>query len=206
MPTQSVAKQIKAFLDKHTLNLSPAMAAQAVVKQIKGTYNGRWDRIGSKRLLFVMNEGTSIFEHMEAYADLASQFGAVNFTGNSRWFELFLSKPSEHSTFTSIKDLEKCIYAARRFGNAYSGIVCIDISDWSDSFDSMLFWRFLSSLNTYPQSTVFAFSLYSNDKSHVLNAERVLSKCMPLQVIKDPAWKAVESNKQIGFGVERNDL
>ena len=182
------------------------MITQSVIKQIKGAYNGRWDQIDSRRLLFVMNEGTSIFQHMEIYADLASKFGAVKFTGNYRWFELFLSKPSEHSTFTSLKDLEKCIYAARRFGNAYSGIVCIDISDWADSFDSMLFWRFLNNLNAYPKCTTFAFSLYSNDKSHVLSAKRVLSKCMPLQVITDVKWKAVESNKQIGFGVERNDL
>ena len=41
---------------------------RSVVRQITDAYNKKWDKLGSKRLLFVANEGASIFPHMEAFA------------------------------------------------------------------------------------------------------------------------------------------
>ena len=34
---------------------------RSVTRQITDTYHGQWDKLGNRRLLFVMNEGTGIF-------------------------------------------------------------------------------------------------------------------------------------------------
>ena len=176
------------------------IAALPVMRQIIEAYSEGWVHISHTRLLFVINEGGSVFPHMEAYADLADEYKALKFTGNYRWFELFLSKPNDYSEFTSLKYLERCICAAKRFSNDFSGIVCADITDWANYFDSTLFTRLLCSFEKYAPSTVFAFSLYCGDKAIIQSAEKALLKFSAVSVILDPEWKAVEKRKQaIGF-------
>ena len=171
-----------------------------VVQQIREAYRAGWLHMNSTRLLFVMNEGGTVFPHMEAYADLANEYDAHKFTGNYRWFELFLSKPNDFGEFTSLKYLERCIYAAKRFSNDFCGIVCVDISDWTDSYESTLFSRFLCSLEKYAPFTVFAFSMYCGDKTVIQSAMRALSRFSEVNVIFDPQWKVMEKRKQaIGF-------
>ena len=174
---------------------------QSIKSQIQDALRGRWPSIGKEHLLFVLNEGFAIFPHMDTFADLVNKNKIIKFTGNYRWFEFHLLKPDNFSGFVSLRDLEHCIYVAKRFSNEYSGIVCVDLSDWVNNFDSILLSRFLRSLDSYGSSTIFAFSLYTNNILSVRKAEDALLRTLSIQTIFDSAWREIESEKhRIGFG------
>lgn len=169
-------------------------------KQIETVYGWRFQQIHDKRLLFVMNEGASVFPYLESFTVMAKTNDAIRFTGNLDFFEFFLTRPNDSREFSCMKDLDKCLYVTKRFTNSFSGVVCVDITDWIGHFDDTLFSRFLGSLECHDKSTVFAFSLYCGDKTGPTRAEQALTKSMRIQTIVDPAWRYREKGKQtIGF-------
>ena len=158
---------------------------------------------GSVVAFLVVNARKDISPLLEALTRQVNSHAPLRPSGNWPWFELFLARPNINSPFIALTELDNCLYLSTRFSNTFTGVACIDLTDWVDDFDSDEFCRLVGGLDRYPD-TVFAFSMHTDFDADIKKAERALSKTMAIATITDPSWQPTVKARIIGFGSSEN--
>ena len=177
------------------LNFDAASIIPEVKEGLKTIFRNIPCRDAIPPLVVTNPESVELEYIMNGICDELEQAGCIAFTGDRRWLN-FRLEYSEGKDFPSFSLMLKCMHRHAGYRNDFSGVVRIDLTEWTEHVDEPKLSALLAFVHDFSDCIFFILSVTCNEP-HVADALKKETNKWMFTVTTDATSPTVEALTKI---------